>query len=53
MSAVFPFLAYGLAALSVTIAGLLAYKKTDNWGWFLIVGVLLVPATSTVKALTT
>ena len=48
-----PFLSYGLAALCIIIAGVLAFKKTDNWGWFLIVGVLLVPAAATIKSLTT
>lgn len=52
MLAVIPFLSYALAAICIVIAGVLAAKKTDNWGWFLLVGFLLVPATATIKSLT-
>lgn len=39
-----PYFAYGLAAISLVTAGVLAYRKADGWGWFLIVAVVLVPA---------
>lgn len=38
------FLAYLFPTVCAVIAGLLAWKGREGWGWFLLVAALTIPA---------
>lgn len=44
-----PYLSYVLPAICFIISGILAFRSKEGWGWFLVVGVFLVPAAAAFK----